>query len=112
MEGVAFDKDTFHKALKYYTNKGALRACVGKTRFIKLTSERSSASIHINKFVPRAIRRIVPYTYFGILLHLPLETEFGADYYTTALTADLAHVGVKALITYDEWNPEHDQESN
>ncbi len=109
MEGVPFNKDRFHNALKYYTNKGALKACIGQTRFMMLTSKNPEKTYHINKFVPRAIRRIVPYTYFGILIHCPLESDVSQHFLTTTTAGTIA-VGVKAVCTYDEWNIDHNQD--
>ncbi len=111
MEGVPFNKDTFLKALRYYTNKGALKACIGRTRHVTIFSHgnNSTKSFQIKKFVPRAVRRIVPYSFFGILFHCPIETDYGSDYHTTALTASKAQVGVKVHVAYHEWNAEHDQ---
>ncbi len=110
MEAVPWDSDTFFSALKYYTNKGALAACVGKMRTITLTKNRPVAKVFINKFVPRPVRRIVPYSYFGILLHVPDETNPAQYYMSTDATSGLGQVGVKALISFDEWNIDHNQE--
>jgi len=113
MEGVPFNQDRFFNALRYYTNKGALKACIGSTRNVKLSSTGQgsiSKTFHINKFVPRAIRRIVPYTFFAILIHVPLNTQFNQGYYSGTVVASKSDIGVKALITYDEWNIDHKQE--
>ncbi len=111
MEGVPHNHDTFIRALRYYTNKGALKACVGKTRYLTLSKTRPSKTYHLNKFVPRAVRRIVPYSYFGILVHMPLATQPEQVYITPNPTTSIAHVGVKALVAYDEWNPSHIQDA-
>ncbi len=111
MEGVPFDKDRFHQALTYYTNKGALKACIGRTRNVSLTKNFPEKTFFINKFVPRPIRRIVPYTYFGILIHVPLSIEAEQSYYSTAaIGPSIADLGVKCLVQYDEWNPDHNQD--
>ncbi len=111
MEGVPFDKNRFHEALTYYTNKGALKACIGATRNVSLSLNHLTQTFFVNKFVPRAIRRIVPYSYFGILIHLPISVDPEQDWYSTAaITASIADLGVKALIQYDEWNIDHIQD--
>ncbi len=104
MESVAFNSGEFYKALRYYTNKGALKACIGKTRTVHLSPERRHTSFHIDKFVPRSIRRIVPYSFFGILIHCPLNTEVDQAFSTVAGTAGLTDVGINLIATYDEWN--------
>ncbi len=59
MEDHVFSEDTLQTALRRYTNKGALRSCLGRTRNVTLTRERRPyANFYIDKFVPRAIRRI------------------------------------------------------
>ncbi len=50
MESVAFDAAKFYDALKYYTNKGALKACMGRTRHESLSFGRRQLTVHINKF--------------------------------------------------------------
>ncbi len=110
MEGVPFNKTTFLTALQYYTNKGALKACVGKTRNMVLTLDHPHKSYFIRKFVPRPVRRIVSYSYFGILIHCPLYSDVDQTMVTTAVTADKANVGVTANVVYDEWHPEFNQD--
>ncbi len=108
MEDVAWDEDTFQTAIKYYTNKGALKACVGKSRSITV-SEHRVYTLNINKFVPRPIRRIVPYTFFGLLIHVPRAPDFGQYYWSESKTASKPDLGVKILCRYDEWHPDMNQ---
>jgi len=110
MEDHPWDEDLFQEAITRYTNKGALQACVGRTRHVHLTRARPFKNFFIDKFVPRSIRRIVPYTHFGIQINLPTETHITADYRHVSLTANLAHIGVKVICKYHEWNVEHDQD--
>ncbi len=109
MESVAFDNTKFHQALKYYTNKGAMKTLIGRTRSITLTEGKPFANFFIDKFVPRAIRRIVPYSYFGILFHVPVSADDESYYYSNSLVALKADVGIKLLCNYHEWNADHDQ---
>lgn len=110
MEDHPWDETLFHEALRRYTNKGALAACVGRTRTVHLSRSRPYSSVHIRKFVPRSIRRIVPYSFMGIQFNLPTVTDIGSDYTTTVLTAGLPHLGVKIICNYHEWNMEHNQD--
>ncbi len=75
MESVVFDRTAFLDAMRYYTNKGALKACVGRTRHEILTRNRLFKNTFIKKFVPRPIRRIVPYSWFGINFFLPHDSS-------------------------------------
>jgi len=108
-EGVPHNETTFQSALRYYTNKGALRACVGGTRYFTLTQNRPSYHTNIRKFVPSAVRRIVPYSFFGILIHIPVMGDPEQVIQAPDPSATAGHIGVTCLINYDEWNPEHVQ---
>jgi len=110
MEAIPHNEDTLRKAFKYYTNKGALKACVGKTRHMYLNDNHIQQSYFIDKFVPRPIRRIVPYTFFAIQIHVPLLSEVDQIYHHASGTGSIADIGVKAIITYDEWHPDHFQD--
>ncbi len=110
MESVAYSDDLFHKALQFYTNKGALKACVGRTRNFFLTEKNPNASFFIKKFVPRSVRRIVAYSYFGILVHIPITTDKESIYHSASLTPSKPDVGVGMMVRYHEWHPDHNQD--
>ncbi len=111
MEDHPWDEDLFQEAMQRYTNKGALKACVGRTRHVHLTRGKNPyKTFYMDKFVPRSVRRIMPYSFFGIQINLPTEADFGADYYGSTMTANRAHVGIKMLVQYHEWNADHYQE--
>ncbi len=109
MEEHVFDEDIFHAALARYTNKGALRSCVGRTRHFILTQNKPYKNFYIDKFVPRAIRRVMPYSFLGIQVHIPFITDWEQTYHRATIVSG-ALVGVKALAQYHEWNPEFDQD--
>ncbi len=108
-EDHPWDEDLFQEAIMRFTNKGALKACVGRTRHVHLTHQKPFVNYYIRKFVPRAIRRVMDFTFMGIQINVPLSVEFGSDYHITTLQAG-AHIGVKALCQYHEWNADHNQE--
>ncbi len=110
MEDHVFDEDLLQTALRRYTNKGALRSCLGKTRHVTLSRSRPYSNFYIDKFVPRAIRRIQPYGFFGIQVHMPMDTDVDQYAMSKNPTAATPHIGVKAIINYHEWNFEHDQD--
>ncbi len=110
MEGVPWNNNIFWKCMRNYTNKGAIKSMVGRQRTIRLTKDHPTKTVYIKKFVPRAVRRIMPYSYFGMLVHLPLDSEHEQDYYSGATTTDKPHVGVKSVCNYKEWNIDHIQE--
>ncbi len=110
LEEHVWDEDLFQQALRHFTNKGALKACVGRTRHVTLTKNKPYMNFYMDKFLPRAIRRIVDRTYLGIQVHVPLTTEHGQKYHASTLTANVAHLGTKILALYHEWNSDHWQD--
>jgi len=109
-EDHPWDEDLFQEALMRYTNKGALKACVGRTRHVHLTRSQPYKSFYLDKFVPRAIRRVMPYSFMGIQIDLPIGSSIGQDYSASVLTASVAHLGVKCICNYHEWNSDHFQD--
>lgn len=109
-EAHVSDEDLFQAALTRYTNKGALRSMVGRTRHVTLNQNRRYKNYFLNKFVPRSVRRIMPYSFFGIQIHLPLHSDVDQQYSSSSNTTGLAHLGIKAICKYNEWNADHYQE--
>ncbi len=109
MEDHVWDEDTFRSALRRFTNRGALRSMVGRTRHLTLTRNRPYKNYFLDKFVPRSIRRIVPFSFLGIQIHMPFQTDFEQTY-NTLLISSGAHIGVKAICHFHEWNIEHNQD--
>ncbi len=93
MEDHPWDETLFQNAIRRYTNKGALKACVGRTRHVNLSKSRPYKSYYISKFVPRSIRRVVDRTFMAIQVYMPLDSDIGQDYSATPGTASQAHVG-------------------
>ncbi len=109
LEDHVWDESLLQAALMRYTNKGALRSCLGRTRHVTLTRSRPAQNFYIDKFVPNAIRRVQPYGWFGIQVHVPLDTDPEQISIGTAASASLPHLGVSIIANYHEWNIEHDQ---
>ncbi len=109
MEDTPFDNEAFQKLIIYGTNKGALKSCLGKTRRFSLSRFGGSTvkSFFFKKFVPRNIRRIVPYTFFGLLIHVPIDSDIDSYYSGASGTGSKPDVGVRVNVRYDEWNEEH-----
>lgn len=110
MEDHPWDETLFQDALRRYTNKGALKACVGRTRHVHLSDTVPYKTYFLDKFVPRAVRRVVPYTFMGIQFNCPISSDIEQDFHNSNLTAGTAHVGVKIIANYHEWNADHYQD--
>ncbi len=109
MEDHVFDEDLLQDALRRYTNKGALRSCLGRTRHVTLTRNRPFVNVYLDKPVPRAIRRIQAYSFFGIQIHVPVEDAIDQHFLGQLPGSGNVHLGIKMITNYHEWNVEHDQ---
>ncbi len=109
-EEHVWDEDLFQAAIRRYTNKGALKSMVGRTRHMTLTHQHPTKTYHLDKFVPKSVRRIMPYTFMGIQIHVPLNSDEGTYYQAADWTTTVAHIGVTMLTHYHEWNADHYQE--
>ncbi len=112
MEDCPFDAGAFFDLMQYGNNKGALKACVGKIRHGIVGYSGGGVPMQknyfIRKFVPRPVCRIVPFSYFGIMINVPLVTEHGQTYTEDAtLQTTNNHLGIKIHVNYDEWNENH-----
>jgi len=109
-ENHPWDEDLFQEATRRYTNKGALKACVGRTRHVILSRDRPFKNFFIDKFVPRAVRRIMPYSHFGIQIYMASIATIDQQYAAEDVTPNVVHLGVKAVFNYHEWNADHFQD--
>ncbi len=110
MEDHPWDEDLFQDAMMRFTNKGALKACVGKTRFVHLTKNNPYKTYWVDKPVPRAVRRVMPFSFMGIQINCPTTDQIDSDYHSIVLTGAVAHVGIKMIAKYHEWNADHFQD--
>jgi len=110
MEDHVFDEDLLQEALRRYTNKGALRSCLGRTRHVTLTRARPYKNFYIDKFVPNAVRRIQKYGFFAIQIHLYEDSDVSQHFISDATKATSAHLGIQMITNYHEWHNEHDYE--
>lgn len=109
LEPVAFDKQLYFDALKYYSVAGALRSVMPRMNTARLTHERDFNMFSKN-FTNPTVKRGNPYTFCGILFHLPQVSQTSVDQVgDTQDVTDIGHVLVKVHVRFDEWNPEFDQ---
>ncbi len=110
-ESVTYNDELVKDALQHYTNKGALRSMLGRRRYLTLSSNRWHKSFYVDQPVPRAVRRIQPYTFMAILVHLPIQATDDQLYQAQALTTDQVYIGVTCKVNYHEWNADHNQDT-
>ncbi len=111
MEGVDFDMEQLQSLFQHGSKniRSTLKSCLGKTRHFTLDSVAGKATrnLYFRNFSPKAVRRINPHTFFGLLFHMPLETDIDSFYSDTALAQNVSHVGFRVKVRYDEWNSNH-----
>ena len=107
MESVAFNKENFFDNLQYKTNSSMLKKVTGPMRSIVLGDERPYKFFSRNYTNP-IVKRGNPYTFCGILFHLPQVGQFDQVGFAGD-TTNIAHVDIKLSCRFDEWNPEFDQ---
>ncbi len=108
LEGVAFDEDAFWDNMHYKTNKEKLRKVTGPMKSILVTRDRPYR-YYSNKFTYPTVKRGNPYTFCGILFHVPQGSESGQTFLNTDTTA-IPHVNISLRCKFEEWNPSFSQE--
>ncbi len=105
IESVAFDHDIFYDAIKYLKISDKLRTVVGGLKWITLTKQRPYATIRIK--MRSAAKRMNPYTFMGVLIHLPIgDSQY--QNFASGDTTVIDHVLVAAKTRFYEWNQEFD----
>ncbi len=106
-ESVAFDKQLFFDALQYYTNSGMLKRVTGKMRTVTIGRDRPYV-YHSNNFTNPSVKRGNPYTFCGILYHVP-QGDSADQVFGSSDTTNITHLRVSTQVRFDEWNPDFDQ---
>ncbi len=107
LEQVAFDKELFWDASQYYTNAAMLRKVTGRMHSVTLYRDREYKYFSRNFTYP-SVKRGNPYTFCGILFHLPQAGTAEQNLIVTE-TTDIDHVHISLACRFNEWNPEFDQ---
>ncbi len=107
LESVAFSEDDYFDCKSYYTNGSMLNKVMPRLNTARVTYERNF-HYHSNNFTNPTVKRMNPYTFCGLMVHLPqcsstLQPILCGD--ITEHEAMYFHVKIK----YDEWNPLFDQ---
>ncbi len=106
-EGVAFDKELFFDAMQYYGNAGMLKKSVGPMKTIMVTRDRPYR-YHSSNFTNPTVKRGNPYTFCGVLVHLP-QANAADQLMLASDTTNITHLDISFHVRFDEWNPNFDQ---
>jgi hypothetical protein len=100
-ESVDWNNDMFYDALQYYTISDLLKTVCGGLKWVTLT--RSHPTIKIPIHIRNNVKRMNPYTFFGLLLTVPKEGTFYQFPKNGTLSA-IDHVFANVTCRYLEWN--------
>lgn len=109
LESVAFDDGEWYDAMQYYTIDKVLTRLTGRMNKIVLTKTNPHRNIFMKKFVPRSIRTVKKYCFFGILVYAPISGSLN-QLMPAGQTTDIAHVNCQAITRYSEWHADHNNE--
>lgn len=101
LESVAFNQTNFYNMMHYMTNSGKLKNCVGGLKWLTLTKDRPFANIQLQ--LRKKTKFMNPYSFFGVLVHIPnVDTQF--QYPIGTDTTAIMHVRCDMSYRYNEWN--------
>ncbi len=107
LESVAFDKNAFWDNMQFKTNAGKLAKVAGQMRTITLNHERPYIYTS-NNFTHPTVKRMNPFTFCGILVHLPLASETDQIFNANDVTS-ISHLVVNVAWRFSEWNHNFNQ---
>lgn len=107
LESVAFDEELFFDALQFNTNKGMLAKVAGRRHSVTVTRDRPY-TFHSNNFTNPTVKRGNPYTYCGVLIHLP-QAGSANQFFEAADTTAIPHLNFGINVRFNEWNPHFEQ---
>lgn len=107
MEYLAFVEDDYYDCLQYGTNSGKLRNVQHGLKWLTLTRNRSSIDVFIN--IKSSVKALNPYTYLGVMVHVP-QTDTFNQIPPASETTSQSHVFCDFFARYDEWNPGFDMD--
>lgn len=109
MEGVEFDLDTYFNK-RYYTNGGKISSASPRMdSTILKKSQGGYRGSSQTKFLPKHMRFGRRDLFFGELYHLPKYNLAEQILDPVQVPANVGHVGIKVIVTFNEWNTEFDQ---
>ncbi len=111
MESVAFDEQAFWDAKSYYSNRGMLNKVTGPMRTVHLDFTRRPYTYFSNNFTNPVVKRANPYTFCGILFHVPQADEIQQVCDEEDVTTSVGHITIGVRVNFKEWNVDFDQTS-
>ncbi len=102
IESVAFNEGQFYNGLQFLTIKNKLRSVQGGLQWHELTRNRPFIKYRL-KIRPN-VKRMNPFTFFGLLVHAPLQGISQPHVLTRDFVAATQYIDCDFSIRYNEWN--------
>lgn len=102
LESVAFNEETLWDAFQFFSNRGMLNKVMGQWRTVTVSRDRPY-KYYNNNFTNPIVKRSNPYTYCGVLVHLPQAGSAG-QLVDAGDTTAIDHILFDVQVRYDEWN--------
>lgn len=100
IEAVTFDINKLYDGLQFYQNGKKLKGSIGKVRWLNVSRKRN---IRLSFRLKSKNKAMNPYSFFGVLLHVPAAGSHNQMFSDSNVTA-VNHINVKATSRYNEWN--------
>ncbi len=104
LEAVAFIDGDYYDALHYETTGAKLLKCQGGLTWRTLTADKPVH--HINIRMRPKTKRMVPYSFFGVMLYVP-KAGNAMQYFSVADTTNVTHVYARMQTRFNEWHQDY-----
>ncbi len=105
IESVAFNATNYYNALHFHTTKDKLKTVQGGLKWHIIDANKPFQKIKI--FIRPKVKAMNPFTYFGVLIHVPIQGDPDqVGVITRDITAATQYLDVDWDFRYNEWNAE------
>ncbi len=102
LEAVAFFPIVYYNMLHFMTNSGKLKATQSGLKWVELSANRPTRQFDI--MIRPKVKRMNKFTYFGVLVHCPINTDQDQNVSADDTTAATDYVRCSMRTRYSEWN--------
>ncbi len=102
LEAVAFNVLNYYNMLHFMTNSGKLKATQQGLKWFTLSANNPTRNFDIR--IRPKVKRMNKFTYFGVLVHVPIHSTMDQIVNTGDITAATQYVSVHMRSRYSEWN--------
>ncbi len=102
LEAVAFLQNDYYDMLHFMTNAGKLKVAASGLHWFTLDQNRPARTFDFR--ISPKVKRMNKFTYFGILLHCPTNTDKDQNTKAQDITAATKYVQWNMHARYTEWN--------